>query len=715
MPYSKTTAREVRTLRTGWHLKNMLDVKKGAKTMEVTVPHTWNVTFQKAPDGTTLTTQNGSPIYERAAMCYSNTISLTKAEMEGKRAFLYFEGVNSVAEVFVNHKPIGSHKGGYTAFCLEMTGQLHDGDNLIEVFCSNAWRSDVLPISGDFNVYGGIHRPCRIILTSDDCIRPDYYASPGVFIHQYDITEKNASVIVQAFLSLKKAESGLTLRVTALDAQQQEVASATKQIRNDSTETVQLNIAKPHLWQAKRDPYLYTFRTELLRDGKVIDEVVQQTGLRTITVDPNRGTLINGKHTPVYGFCRHDDVAGRGSALLPEDYQRDMDLILESGATAMRLAHYPHGETIYDLADRYGIILWTELPFCGPGGMAYAGYLKSMEENARQTVWELVMQKYNHPSICFWGIFNEVLTDSGKQFYDYGDPIPLIKQLNQTFHRLDNTRPTAFATCVDQKNYEGCADLIGWNKYFGWYSDATTGASRFFDKAHSDAGSVPVGVSEYGAGASPNHHLPFGQLAQEQVSNTARSSKGNGEKPAEAGPIGGLRSDSHFHPEEAQCYCHEGNWQVFAKRPWLWCEFIWLFADIQSYQRTEGEHDGFNDKGLLSYDRQTKKDAFYFYKAQWAQQKAIDEGRKTVEEMVYITSRRFTQRTLKDYPDRKVDIKIYTTLPEVSLFVNGKRVGKAKADDLHRAIFTKVQLQQGTNVIRTEGGKASDECIWEME
>lgn len=691
--------RSVTTLSDGWSIKSMLDVRKKYKGEPVTIPHTWNVEFQKGKDGQTITTAGGAPVYERGAYCYERTLDFSGHELDGKRAFLYFEGVNSVATVFVNHTPVGEHKGGYTAFCHEITGALKEGGNLVEVFCSNAWRTDVLPISGDFNVYGGMHRPCRLIITDKDCINPAYYASPGVLIHQKNITRANAEAEVEVFLSAKDRRLGVA--VSVLDADGRCVAKGRKD-NIDGTATssvcVPVTVSSPRLWQGKEDPYMYRVRVELQRDGRTVDEVEQKTGFRSIAVDPQRGTFLNGQAVQVNGFCRHEDVAGRGSALLFEDYRRDMDLILESGATAMRLAHYPHGETMYDLSDEEGIILWTEIPFCGPGGMAYTGYLPSVDANAIEATRELVLQKYNHPSICFWGIFNEVLTNSGTQFRDYGDPIPLIKRINDEFHRLDKSRPTAYATCVDQRNYEGCADLIGWNKYFGWYSDATVGASEFFDKAHSMAGTVPVGVSEYGAGASPNHHLPFGLLAREQVQTAEKKGKKGSDN--EAGPVGGLRSDSRFHPEEAQTYCHEGNWQVFSGRQYLWCKFVWLFADIQSYQRMEGEHDGFNDKGMLTYDRQIKKDAFYFYKAQWNK-----------EPMAYITSRRYTQRDTA-----VVDIKAYTNSPCLTLYVNDKKVGKTTTDKMHRAVWTSVVLREGDNMIRIEG-KASgqevhDECVW---
>ena len=652
-------------LNDGWGYHSIFEVAKKAPFEPVMLPHTWNVRFLP-----------GTVRYDRAMNVYNRTLTVTP-EMQGKRLFIYFEGVNSVSTFFVNRHLVGEHKGGYLAFCYEITDFVHPGDNLLEVWASNAFRTDVLPISGDFNVYGGIHRPVHLIVTDNDCIRPDFYASPGALIRQSGVSAQQADLSVETFLSLRSAPASLSVKVDVSDAGGQVVASASVAAA-DSVTIVPLTLHQPHLWQGKADPYLYTVTVSLLRDGKVVDQIRQQTGLRSFYVDADKGFFLNGQYLNLVGFNRHDDFDGRGSALLPEHYRRDMDLILESGATFMRLAHYPHNEEMYRLSDENGIILWTEIPFCGPGGMAYTGYLDTpgFKDNARQCARELVYQKFNHPSICFWAIFNEVLVDHGN-FVGYDDPTEFFKEINAIYKSLDTTRLTTFATCVDTRKYLGIADLLAWNKYYGWYGNAAAQAGEFFDNAKLEADGTPVGVSEYGAGASTNQHSwPLDA-----------SQKANG----------------HWHPEEAQATCHEGNWECFAQRPYMWCKLIWHFADIQSYQRKEGEHDGFNDKGLITYDRKVKKDAFYFYKANW-----------NPEPMVYIASRRFTVRT-----EAQTDVRVYTNLRQVTLYINGRKVGTMKPDEIHRALFNGVTLTEGENVIRVEGknGKQliTDECVWTLD
>ena len=668
--------REVIALNKDWQYKPISSTRKDAPTTPVTLPHTWNANYL---EGTTL--------YNREMMVYQRNLEVTPA-MADKRLFLYFEGVNSAADVLVNRQTVGQHFGGYTAFCVEITDQIAPGNNELEVWVSNAYRTDVLPISGDFNVYGGIHRPCHLIVTDQNCISPLFYASPGVLIHQNNISKQAADITVESILSLKDKKTGLTLKTTVLDAAGKRIDSAETAISNESVKQP-FNIANPNLWDGKKNPHLYTIVAELFDNGKLIDRMEQKTGFRFFHADPDKGFFLNGEYLNLYGFNRHEDVAGKGSALTREDYDLDMQLINEIGATTMRLAHYPHAETMYELCDENGIVVWTELPFVGPGGYAYTGYLhnEGLERNAREVLKELVYQKFNHPSICFWGVFNEILVNDGTKFRAYDDPIPLAKELNGLFKTLDPSRLTAFATCVDQSHYLDCADLVAWNKYFGWYSDAAPGAGKFFDNAKANANNKPVAVSEYGAGASIHHHQwPLDGKDQRAGSNIV-----DGNIPAS------------FHPEEAQAYCHEGNWSAFAQRPFLWAKYIWVFADYQSSIRREGDTDGINDKGLITYDRKVKKDAFYFYKANW-----------NPEPMIYIASRRFTERNTP-----QTQVKVYSNLKEAILYINGKKIGTAKKDNLNRMTWNDVVLSPGKNEISVKGksGKQQleDTCHWNIK
>lgn len=644
-----------------WGYKPITNTVKKAKLTPVTIPHTWNAEYLP-----------GQTAYNREMMVYKRTLTVTP-EMKGKRLFLYFEGVNSAADVFVNYQTVAHHLGGYTAFCAEITDQVKEGENELEVWASNAYRTDVLPISGDFNVYGGIHRLCHLIVTEKNCISPLFFASSGVFIHQKNISDEKAEFVVESRLSLKGIKSNLKICTSILDAEGKAVASQETEVTNERIDQSMI-IRNPVLWDAKRNPYLYTVSVELYNGDKLVDKVIEQTGFRYFSVDPNRGFFLNGKPYDIHGFCRHEDVEGKGSALLPEDYDKDMELIKEVGATGMRLTHYPHAKRMHDLCDRNGIILWAEIPFVGPGGYAYTGYVSNedLHDNARQVLKELVYQNYNHPSICFWGIFNELLITDEKTFQAYDNPVSIVKELNALYKQLDPSRLTTFATCVDQTNYLGCADLIAWNKYFAWSSGDKIGP--FMDKARKDSQYHPVGVSEYGFGGSMKQHLC-------PVNDREKS-------------LGRL------HPEEFQAISHEQNWKALSERSYLWAKFIWVFADFQSAIRKEGDRDGINDKGLVTYDRKERKDAFYFYKANW-----------NPEPMLHLCSKRFIER---DHANTIV--KVYTNLDEATLYINNKKISTMKRDCCNRIEWNNITLRRGENTIKVQAKKGkvvlSENCTW---
>lgn len=328
----------------GWTVAPIAETNMKAKRTPVTLPHTWNAAYD-----------DGKRHYNRETMVYRRKLDVTP-QMQGRRLFLYFEGVNSVADVYVNRRSACTHKGGYTAFCVEITGMVGPGDNELEVWAGNALRSDVLPISGDFNVYGGIHRPVRLITTGPDCISPLFYGSPGVLIRQDKADAGRAELTVTTMLSITTGDASLRLRTTITDAAGRTVARD-ETAATGSSVSQRLAVDRPNLWQGRENPYLYDVRVELMRGQQVVDCVTQHTGLRSFSVDAERGFMLNGRPYPLYGFNRHEDFKGYGSAMGRSQHETDMQLIMESGATMVRLSHYPQGETIYNLSDERGIVL----------------------------------------------------------------------------------------------------------------------------------------------------------------------------------------------------------------------------------------------------------------------------------------------------------------------------------------------------------------------
>lgn len=641
-------------LNDGWTIRPISDPSPGKQGTLVTLPHTWNANYVK---GT---------FYNRETMVYTRSLNVSNEMLREHRVFLRFEGVNSVADVFVNRKTAGQHKGGYTAFCMEVTDLLHEGDNQIEVWAGNSFRTDVLPISGDFNVYGGIHRPVHLLITAHDCISPTDYASSGVYVHQEKVSRQEAELRIETVLSLTTATETKQLRLTMTDACGKVVAQRTDAVSGGVMQQ-SISLRNPTLWHARKNPYLYNIKVELLDGGRVIDTVEEQTGLRYFSVDPEQGFFLNGEHYPLLGFNRHEDVDGKGSALSAEDHERDMQLISETGATMIRLSHYPQSRYFYELADRRGMVLWSEIPLVGPGGYDFTGYVKNVEDNARQVALEMVYQNYNHPSVCFWGLFNELLVDEGR-FREWDNPVGFVKELHQLVKQADPLRLTTFATCVQHTHYLGCSDLIAWNKYFRKPGNEPK-VRQFYAEAKATRGGLPLGISEYGDAGSINIHTD---------------------------PRYDRQRD---HAENYQLLTHEGYWRAIKDEQWLWCKCIWQFSDMQTSIRHEGDRDGMNDKGVVTYDRQTCKDIYYFYKAQW-----------NPEPMVYITGRRFKNRK-----HGLTDVKAYTNQKEATLYVNGCKIGKVKADDIGRLQWKDVQLSKGDNVIEVRSGKLSDTCTWTLK
>lgn len=651
-------------LNNNWMFRFSHQVQKGSAE-RVDLPHTWN-----AQDAL-----SGKMDYKRGIGNYEKQLYV-RPEWKGKRLFLRFEGANSVADVFVNHRLKGEHRGGYEAFVYEITNDVNYGENnSIWVRVNNAEQLDVMPLVGDFNFYGGIYRDVHLLVTDETCVSPLDFASPGVRLVQEKVTDNAAKVraVVQLSNSADASRTvGLSVRI--LDGTKV-VKEGTKNVSlaaNAATqEEISFDIDKPHLWNGRQDPFLYKVEIALTRDGKTVDAITQPLGLRYYRIDPNEGFFLNGKHLPLHGVCRHQDRNEIGNALRAQQHEEDAALMADMGVNAVRLAHYPQASYFYDLMDKYGIIVWAEIPFVGPGGYCDKGFvdLPAFRENGKQQLKELIRQHYNHPSICVWGLFNELAT--------WGDyPLDFIKELNVLAHQEDPTRLTTAAS-NQEDDFNFVTDVIAWNRYDGWYGSTPSTLATYLDKQHSTYPKACIAISEYGAGASIYHQQD--SLIQ---------------------PI----PTGWWHPENWQTYYHIENWKIFAARPFVWGSFVWNMFDFGAAHRTEGDRPGINDKGLVTFDRKVCKDAYYFYKANW---------NKTTP-MLYLAGRRNVTRTMPQQT-----IMAFTNLPDAELFVNGKSYGKAKPDAYATITWQNVTLQPGENEIAvvhsSKGQKLTDSIKCKLE
>ena len=644
-----------------WNFRFSHQVDKNS-SRRVDLPHTWN-----AQDAL-----SGKPDYKRGIGNYDKKLFI-RSEWKGKRLFLRFEGANCVSNVFINGKQIGEHRGGYGAFIFEITDKVNYGkDNTVLVRVNNGEQLDVMPLVGDFNFYGGIYRDVHLLVTENICISPLDYASPGVYLFQQHVGEKQAAVLARINLSNgTEHPRQATLRLQVKEGDKV-VYQADKKVTvaphtSVQPEEMSFTLLNPRLWNGREDPFMYQTVITLVKDGKEIDKVEQPLGLRYYATDADRGFFLNGKHLPLHGVCRHQEWAEVGNALRPMHHEEDTRLMLEMGVNAIRLAHYPQATYMYDLMDRNGIVTWAEIPFVGPGGYADKGFVDqpSFRENGKEQLKEMIRQHFNHPSICFWGLFNE-LKENGD------NPLEYIKELNVLAHQEDPTRPTTSAS-----NQGGAinfiTDNIAWNRYDGWYGATPATLASWLDKTHQAHPEIKIAISEYGAGASIYH----------QQDSLVQTSPG-----------------SWWHPENWQTEYHIQNWKIISERPYVWGSFVWNMFDFGAAHRTEGDRPGINDKGLVTHDRKVKKDAFYFYKANW-----------NPEPMVYIAGHRSVNRVKP-----VTEVQIFSNCAEVTLKVNGQIIKKMQPDGVKVCIFKDIRLKKGENNIEVsaKNGKRviTDACCW---
>ena len=623
--------RNIVNLNQDWlFVKNTTDItlREGEK---VSLPHTWN-----AEDGF-----DGGNDYFRGSCLYFKTLeksSLPKADLY----YLEFRGANSSADVYVGGKKLAHHDGGYSTWRVNITEEIADSTE-IAVIVDNAPNETVYPQMADFTFYGGLYRNVNLVCVNKAHFDLDYYGAPGIKITPA-IEGKDAKVEVEVYV--KDLAEGQKIVYTIYDKEENEIA------KTETTETkVSLEIKDVHLWNGRKDPYLYCCEAEIVEGVTVIDNVCNRFGCRTFKIDPENGFILNGEEYPLRGVSRHQDRFGVGNALLPEHHKEDIDLICEVGATTIRLAHYQHDQYFYDLCDERGLVIWAEIPYISK-------HMPSGRENTISQMKELVSQNYNHPSIVVWGLSNEIGIGGADE-----DLLENHRILNDLCHEMDKTRLTTIAAvsmCKMDDPYLQIPDVVSYNHYFGWYGGDTTMNGPWFDKFHAMHPTIPIGCSEYGCEALNWH--------------TSEPKQGD-------------------YTEEYQSYYHEELIKQLFTRKFMWATHVWNMFDFGADARAEGGENGQNHKGLVTMDRKYKKDSFYAYKA-WLVSPEVDP-------FVHLCSKRYIDRV-----EDVTKVTVYSNLPEVELFVNGVSIGKKTAPD-HFFYFD--VKNEGESTIVAKAGELTDE------
>jgi beta-galactosidase len=659
------------------------------------IPHTWNRIGNEGSERSPLSNSVQGIGWYRLRF-------KTPAASAAKRYFLQFDGVGAVADVWLNGHYLGKHAGAFSRFRFDASRAIRaSGENLLVVKADNSRpqpgssTENVIPLSGDFFIFGGIYRGVNLIVT--DPVHADLldYGGPGLYARVVAATRESATVRASATLINDGQKSQAVTVETRIEGDagaivaseiHQLSASPGRPLRLDT----RLHIDRPHLWRGMQDPYLYRLvMTVRSMQGRDLDQVIQPLGLRELRFDAGQGFFLNGEHLFLKGASMHQDRPLKGWAISKSDQAQDFDLLREMGANAVRLAHYQHDQYSYDLADALGLVVWAEIPLVNKVSFDGSPASAKLAANARQQLIELIRQNYNHPSIAVWSIANEVdltatLTRGASK------AAALLESLDRLARQEDPTRFTTLADCCEiavappgpagiaavaaRDALAGIADTIGYNRYFGWYTGRFEDFGAMLDEAHARHPALPMAVSEYGAGAALSQHT---------------------DDPA-GGPI---NPHGRPHPEEYQSWYHEVSWDALRARPYLWAAFIWNMFDFSSDSRQEGDLTDINEKGLVSYDRQTRKDAFYFYRANWSSLPTL-----------HLTGRRYRDRAYG-----VVDVKAYSNAAQARLWLNDLDQGmKACAGGI--CLWHSVHLQPGANELRAtadiNGTALTDSLQW---
>ena len=597
-------------------------------TTTVDLPHTWN-----ARDG-----QDGGNDYWRGTCIYRTRFAAPQFNTVSHQVWIQFDGVNASAHVVLNGSPVCNHDGGYSTFRANITELLRD-ENELTVEVDNSKNDRVYPQKADFTFYGGIYRDVSLMVVSKNHFTLDYFGGPGIRITP---TVQGADASVQV-TTWHDGEGEVSIEL--LDAAGNTVATG-------KGPDITLTIFNAHLWNGVKDPYLYSCKARLVVNGTVEDETTTRFGVRSFKVDPKKGFFLNGKSYPLHGVSRHQDRKGLGNAITREMHDEDMALIKEIGANTIRLAHYQHDQYFYDLCDEVGMVVWAEIPYISE-------HMPNGRENTISQMKELIIQNYNHPCIVCWGVSNEI-TISIK---DKKDMLDNHRQLNDLCHEMDKTRLTTlacYAMCGPFNRSAHITDMVSWNLYLGWYVPGFILNDLWMGFFHLCFPNRPFGYSEYGAEGMPNLHSTHPH-----------------------------RGD---HTEEYQAKYHEYMLRCFKRHPWMWATHVWNMFDFAADARDQGGEPGMNHKGLVTFDRKTKKDSFYLYKAWWSD-----------EAFVHICSKRFVERT-----GSTATVKVYSNQSTVALYVNGNKVGEQTGEH----VFTfKVPLNGELHIQAVAGDRSVESVI----
>ena len=613
----------------------------------VSVPHTWNAI--DGADGLGEARGASSRCLSYARKCVKYRRALPDAK-PGRKYFIRCEGASIRAVVRVNCKEIGRHAGSFTAFVCDATHAMLPAGNELEIEVDNFVDPDVPPFAADFTVYGGLYRDVQLIETAPLHFDSTPDGGPGIIVDSDPNTGK-VSVTPRVSGGVKP---DFTCRV--------EGPGLDKPVTVRGLEAI---VSSPRLWSPET-PATYTL-TVTARENGMEDSVTLPFGFRTVEFREDGLFYLNGKCRKIRGVNYHQDKEGKGWAVSAADQDADLAMIKDMGADGVRTAHYPHAPHVYDLCDRLGLLAWLEMPNVN-AICTNAAYRANAAALARETV----AQHRHHPSVFVWSTSNEVKMrgDAAKD----AAATEIQRELDAYVRKADPSRPTALATFKPlQTEYNAIPVAIGFNFYPGWYRSEADRMKETIDEALAPNPNLKaIAVSEYGAGSTPGQH------ESPNVRNAPRS---------------------NFHSEEYAAYVHHLNYRTLAAEPRVWGTFVWLMFDFGADERREGGRHGLNDKGLVAFDHKTRKEPYWFYRANWRKD----------EPTLHLVGENMVSTT-----NSSVMVMAFSTVGDVSLAVNGQNIGTVSPDETMTAVWPSVALGKGENHVRIEAAGRKAEAIWTL-
>lgn len=629
--------RKVYSLNQNWLFDKVINTKEESlhkieKGENINLPHTWNI---------------GENI-ERNLYVYEKNIEILEKH-KNDDLFLEFLGANSVCRVYLNDFYLGEHRGGYSTFRFKITNSYNwNGDNKLKVYVDNSLTTDVSPLTGDFTIYGGLYRSVNLICVNKVHFDLEYFGSPGIIVRT-KVSENLGNLDLEIH---SNADLSILSRYEIYNESEELVYKIEK---SGIDKKINIDLESPKLWDAKNNPYLYKLKASLLEENSVLDEVSINFGFRKCELFPDKGFFLNNKHFFINGIAKHQDFEGVGNAINTSNIEKDFELIEEIGANSVRLSHYQHDQSVYDMCDKNGLVVWAEIPM-----LALPDNTDGVLLNASNQLKELILQNIHHPSICFWGIQNEIAMG--------GESLSMYKSIEELNNIAKELIPGEIICCANMHYVKNnshlnfITEMLGYNLYYGWYYGEMKDLDEWITKFHKENPKIPLGISEYGADCNLAFHSSVPKVKD--------------------------------YSEEFQSKYHEETYSIIKSKDYLWGSYVWNMFDFGSSIRNEGGVKGKNCKGLVTFDRKVKKDSFYFYKANWSK-----------SPFIHICEKRFINRA-----EEKIDIKIYSNLNNISLSVNDEHVKTLKGNEIF--LFKDVKLKNGENKIVTYSENIKDETIF---